>query len=365
MMATTMTTIPAFTRLQESDHEAVLFCQDRATGLKGFIALHNTTLGPGLGGCRMMAYPNEEAALQDVLNLSRAMTYKNALAGLDYGGGKSLIWLESPQQKTPALVQAFAHRIHLLAGSYYTATDIGSTSEDMRLMREVTPYVSALDPNDGGLGDSSTLTGFGVYQGIKAAVKHQRGTDSLEGLTLAIQGTGKVACHLMSYLVKENCRILASDTNPAATAYAKAQFPDIELVAPETLFTLPVDVLSPNAIGGTITQQVAETTTATIIAGGANNPLAAPQLADTLQARGILFAPDFAINSGGVILLSTELAKGTVDEARVQTARIYNTALKVFQYAETHGLNPLVAAEQLALHRIATSQAAPVSTTIN
>lgn len=347
-----------FDPLAVADHEAVVLCQDSASRLKGFIALHNTTLGPGLGGCRMMVYPNEAAALADVLQLSRAMTYKNALAGLDYGGGKGVIFLERPEQKTPALVQAMGRRIGLLGGGYYTATDIGSTSDDMWLMRQESPYVSALAPEHGGLGDSATLTGYGVYKGILAAVKHAQGRTELGGLKIALQGTGKVAFHLAKYLVEEGCELVVSDTSAAALARFTAAYPRARVVSQDVIFQQDVDVLSPNAIGGTITPAVVEAMTAKLIVGGANNPLSSPDVADLLQSRGILFAPDFAINSGGVILLAAELAGETVEQARENTAGIYDTLLRVFAHSDKQGVNPLEAAIALAQSRINTKLAA-------
>jgi glutamate dehydrogenase/leucine dehydrogenase len=343
-----------FTQIESHGHEGLLTVQDAATGLRGYIGLHNTTLGPGLGGCRMMRYADEAAALKDALSLSEAMTYKNALAGLQYGGGKGVIWLQPGQEKTPELVKAFAKRIDLLKGAYYTATDIGSTSDDMVMMKTITPYVSALPPEQGGLGDSAILTGLGVYMGMKAAVKHRLGKDSLKGLRIAIQGAGKVAWHMLNHLRhEEDVTLYITDTQPAAIERCKALVPHINVVASEEIWHTPVDVLSPNAIGGTITQAVLESTQAKIVAGGANNPLEHKALAEVMQQKGILFAPDFAINSGGVIVLSTELAHGTLEAATEKTNAIYDTALRVFDYAERHQLNTLAAAIALAKQRIA------------
>jgi valine dehydrogenase (NAD+) len=301
----------------------------------------------------MMRYPDEASALKDALALSEAMTYKNALAGLNYGGGKGVIWLRPGQEKSPALVQAFAKRIDLLRGAYYTATDIGSTSADMVAMKAITPYVSALPPEQGGLGDSAILTGLGVYMGMKAAVQHRLGQASLKGLRIAIQGAGKVAWHLLNHLQhEEDITIYMTDTQPEALARCQTLFPALQVVAPEAIWQVPADVLSPNAIGGTLTQTVVDTTSAKVVAGGANNPLACADLADAMQQRGILFAPDFAINSGGVIVLSTELALGTLEDATEKTRAIYDTALNVFHYAEQHGVNTLRAAKALAWQRI-------------
>jgi glutamate dehydrogenase/leucine dehydrogenase len=284
------------------------------------------------------------------------MTYKNALAGLNYGGGKGVIWLQPNQTKTPELVKAMGKRIALLKGSYFTATDVGSTSADMKLMRGESPYVSALAPEDGGLGCSAILTGYGVYLGMKASAKVRFGTDSLEGRTIAIQGTGKVASHMMGYLQHEGCKVIVTDAYaPALEAFLKA-YPMAEAVAPEAIWQVKADILSPNAIGGSITPEVVQHTEATIIAGGANNPLSEASVADLLQQRGIAFAPDFAINSGGVITLSAELAGQTFDEAKAQTAGIYDTTLRIFEKAEADKTNTLQAAIAVAQARIDSAQ---------
>jgi glutamate dehydrogenase/leucine dehydrogenase len=348
--------VALFDRLNALGHEAVFVVQNDETGLKGFIALHNTSLGPGLGGCRIMNYLSEEAAFEDVLKLSEAMTYKNALAGLQYGGGKAVIWLQPGQVKTPELVRTMGKRIGVLRGSYYTATDIGSTSADMEIMKEVTPYVSALPPEKGGLGDSAILTGLGVFQGIKSTVAYQHGQDSLEGLTIAIQGAGKVAYHMLTHLKKEYeqayFNVILADTYAPAVDRCVELFPSIKVVEPDEIWQVKADILSPNAIGGTLTSEVIAKTQASVIAGGANNPLAKKSVADEMRQKGILFAPDFAINSGGVIVLSTELAKGTLEEATEKTNGIYETAQRIFRLAEERQINTLDAAIMLAKERI-------------
>lgn len=342
-----------FKKLQQYGHEAIVPVQDDTTGLKGFIGLHNTTLGPGLGGCRVMAYANEAAALEDALKLSEAMTYKNALAGLNYGGGKGVIWLQPGQEKTPELIRSFGKRIGLLRGAYYTATDIGSTSDDMVIMRGESPYVSAMPPEKGGLGDSAVLTGLGVYMGIKAAVKYQRGLDNLAGLTIAIQGAGKVAYHLINHLKnEENLTVYLADTYSPAIERCVEAMPSITVVKPAEIWEVEADILSPNAIGGTITGDVINATSATIIAGGANNPLQHKELSHRIKEKGICFAPDFAINSGGVIVLSTELAGGTFEEATQKTRGIYDTAMNIFKIADERDMNTLDAAIALAQERI-------------
>jgi glutamate dehydrogenase/leucine dehydrogenase len=354
-----------FDRLNALGHEGIFVVQDDETGLKGFIALHNTSLGPALGGCRMMHYPTEEAAFEDVLKLSEAMTYKNALADLHYGGGKAVIWLQPGQVKTPELVRAMGKRIGALRGAYFTATDIGSTSADMEIMKDATPYVSALPPEKGGLGDSAILTGLGVFQGIKSAVAYKHGQDSLEGLTIAIQGAGKVAYHMLTHLKKEyehaHFNVVLADTYAPAVDRCVELFPQIKVVEPDEIWQVKADILSPNAVGGTLTSDVIAQTQASVIAGGANNPLSKKSVADEIRQKGILFAPDFAINSGGVIVLSTELAKGTLEEATEKTKGIYETAQCIFQVAEERGINTLDAAISLAKERIEAASKRPTA----
>ncbi|MFM7469506.1 MAG: Glu/Leu/Phe/Val family dehydrogenase [Vampirovibrionales bacterium] len=341
-----------FELIQQVDHEAVFFVSDKTTGLRAFIALHNTRLGPGLGGIRMKAYPSEQAALEDVLLLSKAMSYKNAMAGLNYGGGKALMILDKPEDKTPERLEALARRIDLLKGSYYGAGDIGSTTDDLRIMKRVTPYFGGLAQEDGGLGDSSTLTGLGVYLGMKAAFKAKTGSDSLAGKTVAVQGAGKVGFHLMSYLVKEGALVKTSDVNSQALQYVKAQLPQVEVVTPHALFETPVDVFSPNAVGGVITEDLAQTLQTQVVAGGANNPLATEQAGVILQHRDILFAPDFIVNAGGVILIASEIEGKTYEQAKAHTETIYDNTLRVLEYAKAHSMLPHKAAIALAEKRI-------------
>jgi glutamate dehydrogenase/leucine dehydrogenase len=341
-----------FELIQQADHEAVFFVSDKASGLRAFIALHNTNLGPGLGGIRMKAYPSEQAALEDVLLLSKAMSYKNAMANLHYGGGKALMILDKPEDKTPERLQALAHRIDLLQGRYYGAGDIGSTTDDLRIMKRITPYFGGLAQQDGGLGDSSTLTGLGVYLGMKAAFKAKTGSDVLAGKTVAVQGAGKVGYHLMSYLVKEGAKVLTTDVNTQALSEVKNHLPQVDVVSPEALLSSPVDIFSPNAVGGVITEAVAQNLQAQVVVGGANNPLATEQAGVILHERGVLFAPDFIVNAGGVILIASEIEGKTYEQAKAHTETIYDNTLRVLEYAQAHDMLPLKAAIHLAERRI-------------
>lgn len=341
-----------FDLIQQDNHEAVLFVSDKASGLRGFIGIHNTNLGPGLGGCRMKAYTNEQEALEDVLKLSRAMTYKNAMANLNFGGGKTVVILDRPEDKTPERLEALAHRIALLKGSYYGAGDIGSNAADLRIMKRITPYFGGLAQEDGGLGDSSTLTGYGVYLGLKATVKFTTGSDSLKGLRVAVQGAGKVGYHLMKYLVQEEAQVFTADVNQFALEFVKAELPAVNVVPLDELMTMESDVFSPNALGGVITEPIAQTLKTRMVVGGANNPLASAMAGETLKQRGVVFAPDFVVNAGGVILIASEIEGKTYDQAKAHTETIYDNTLRVLSYAKDNNLLPLDAALALGNQRI-------------
>jgi leucine dehydrogenase len=346
-----------FEMIQKRGHEGVFFCSDPEVGLRGIIAIHDTTLGPALGGCRMKAYSSEAEALTDVLRLSRAMTYKSSMAGLNLGGGKSVVILDRPEQKTPELLKAFAERIALLKGNYIGAGDVGSDTHDLHLMKQHCPYITGLAKEDGGLGDSSILTSLGVFKGIQAAVKEKLGRDDLDGLKVAIQGAGKVGFHLVEHLLNSGCKVYMSDINEKALQHAKEVYPSIEICDSLQLFDKEVDVFSPNAIGGVITEGVAHGLKAKILAGGANNPLGDEKVAKILHQRGILYAPDFVINAGGVIMVAFELEKLSFEAAEKKTLDIYNTTLRVFEYAKSHNLLPWDAARELAIKRIQEAQA--------
>ncbi len=346
-----------FDLIQKRGHEGVFFCSDPKTGLRAIIAIHDTTLGPALGGCRMKGYSSEAEALTDVLRLSRAMTYKSSMAGLKLGGGKSVVMLDNPAQKTPELLKAFAERINLLKGTYIGAGDVGSDTNDLHIMHQVSPYITGLAKEDGGLGDSAILTSLGVFRGIEAAAKEKLHRDDLDGLRVAIQGAGKVGFHLVEHLLNAGCTVYISDINAKALAHMKELYPAVTLCDSLQLYDKEVDVFSPNAIGGIITEGVAHGLKAKILAGGANNPLASEQVAVTLQKRGILYAPDFVINAGGVIMVACELENLSFEAAHDKTMGIYDTTLQVFDYAKRNELLPWDAARELAVKRIEESQA--------
>jgi glutamate dehydrogenase/leucine dehydrogenase len=346
-----------FDMLQTRGHEGVFFCSDAQTGLRAIIAIHDTTLGPALGGCRMKSYTSEAEALTDVLRLSRAMTYKSAMAGLNLGGGKSVVILDRPEHKTPALLKAFAERINLLKGNYIGAGDVGSNTDDLKVMRQHSPYITGLAEADGGLGDSSILTALGVFRGIQAAVFQKLGRSDLDGIKVAIQGAGKVGFHLLEHLLNAGCTVFISDLNDAALAQVRECYPTVKTCDILRLYEQEVDVFSPNAIGGAITEDIAHALKARIVAGGANNPLSSEKAAQILHQRGILYVPDFVINAGGVIMVACEVEHLSFEAAREKTMGIYETTLRVFEFAQQSHLLPWNAAQKLALNRIEEAQA--------
>ncbi len=341
-----------FDLIVRRNHEAVIFCSEPKVGLKAIIAIHDSTLGPALGGCRMKGYTSEEEALKDVLRLSRAMTYKSSMAGLNLGGGKSVVILDNPAQKTPELLRAFAERINLLKGSYIGAGDVGSDTRDLHIMHECSPWITGLAKEDGGLGDSAILTSLGVFMGIKAAVKERLGKEDMDGLKIAVQGAGKVGHLLVGHLLEAGCKVYISDINQKALQQVKDEHPEVEICDSLSLYDKEVDVFSPNAIGGVVSEGVAYGLKAKILAGGANNPLAEASVAKILHERGILYAPDFVINAGGVIMVACEIEKQSFETAHQKTLGIYDTTLRVFEYAKQQGMQPWDAAKQLAVKRI-------------
>ncbi len=341
-----------FDFIREKNHEAVVFCSDKETGLKGIIAIHDTSLGPALGGCRMKSYPSEEAALQDVLKLSRAMTYKASAAGLNLGGGKSVVILEEGQKKTPELLKCFAERIALFGGNYIGAGDVGSDTKDLKIMHDHCQHIVGLAEEDGGLGDSAILTSLGVFQGVRAAVKERLGREDLQGLRIAVQGAGKVGFMLIDYLLDSGCNVVISDPNADAISRIKEHYPAVQVCDSSEIYFQDVDVFSPNAIGGLLTDEIAQKMTAKVIAGGANNPFATESAGKILYDRDILYAPDFVINAGGLIMVACEIEKLSFDQAKGRVEGIYDRTLRVFHYAKEKNLSPWEAARQLAVERI-------------
>lgn len=343
---------PVFGQHSFNDHEQIVFCHDKDTGLKAIIGIHNTVLGPALGGTRMWNYANEWEALNDVLRLSRGMTYKSAISGLNLGGGKAVIIGDAKADKTPEMMIKFGQFIHSLSGKYITAEDVGTTTPDMDLIRDVTPYVTGISESKGGSGNPSPVTAYGVYMGMKAAAKHRFGSDSLNGKRVLVQGTGHVGETLIDYLTKEGALVQIADINHARMEEVAAKY-GAKIYMGDDVYSADVDIYAPCALGATVNDETIGRLKAKIIAGAANNQLANEQVhGRILQEKGILYAPDFLINAGGIINVYAEIVGYDKAEALRRTENIYNTTLEIFSFAEANGITTQQAAMSIAQKRI-------------
>ncbi len=338
---------------ERAEHEQVVFCQDTRTGLKAIIGIYSTALGPGLGGTRFYPYESEDEALADVLRLSKAMAYKNALAGLDLGGGKAVIIGDPAQLKTEALLRAYGRFVASLGGRYITACDVGTRSEDMDIIARECRYVTGRTTAHGGAGDSSVLTALGVMHGMRAAAEHAWGSASLRGRTVGVEGVGKVGHRLVDHLIEAEADVVVCDVSAEATRAVRARHPQVRVVdGIDGLVAGKLDVLAPCALGGTLTERVVNALTARIVCGGANNQLAHHGVEKLLADRGIIYAPDYVVNAGGVIQVADELAGFSFERARAATEQIFATTARVLKIAESDGVPPSVAADRLAERRM-------------
>ncbi len=336
-----------------AEHEQVVFCNDPASGLRAIIALHSTVLGPGLGGTRFYPYASTDDALRDVLNLSRGMTYKNSLAGLDLGGGKAVIIGDPTTAKTEALLRAYGRFVQSLNGRYLTACDVGTFSVDMDVVARECDFVTGRTVAHGGAGDSSVLTAYGVFQGMRASAEATWGEPTLSGRTVGVAGVGKVGRHLVRHLTEDGAAVVVTDVNAEAVLRVREEHPGTRVVtSTEALLAERLDVYSPNALGGALTDDVVETLTARIVCGGANNQLAHPGVEKRLEERGILYAPDYCVNSGGVIQVADELEGFSFERAKQRASQIFETTCRVFELARTDGVPPAIAADRLAERRM-------------
>jgi leucine dehydrogenase len=343
---------PVFGQPSFNDHEQVVFCHDKDTGLKAIIGIHNTVLGPALGGTRMWSYANEWEALNDVLRLSRGMTYKSAISGLNLGGGKAVIIGDAATDKTPEMITRFGQFVNSLSGKYITAEDVGSTTEDMDLIRDVTPYVTGISESRGGSGNPSPVTAYGVYMGMKAAAMHQFGSDKLNGKKILVQGVGHVGETLIDYLTKEGALIQVTDINEEKLQHVSAKY-GAQIFAGDDIYSADVDIYAPCALGATINDTTINRIKAKVIAGAANNQLAVEQVhGKILMEKGISYAPDFLINAGGIINVYAEIVGYNKAEALKRTENIYNTTLEIFHFAEANSITTHQAAMQIAQKRI-------------
>lgn len=338
--------------MQESEHEQVLFCQDKETGLKAIIAIHNTVLGPSLGGTRMWNYENEREALIDVLRLSRGMSYKSALAGLDLGGGKAVIIGDSRKDKSEALFRRFGRFVDSLNGRYITAEDVGISTGDIVEVSKETDYVAGLPREMGGSGDPSPVTAYGVFMGMKAAAKVAFGTDDLNGRTVAVQGVGSVGEHLCNYVHQDGGSLIVTDIHVEPLNRMKELY-GAQVVAPDEIYDVAADIYSPCALGATINDDTLGRLKCSVIAGAANNQLADEQIhGKSVMENGILYAPDFLINAGGIINCFWELKGYNETAAMNQTAAIYDTTLRIFEISQKENIPTYLAANRLAEDRI-------------
>ncbi|GAB3382273.1 amino acid dehydrogenase [Spongiibacter taiwanensis] len=331
------------------NHELVVFREDPKSGLKAIIAIHNTNLGPALGGCRMYAYANDGLALDDVLRLSRGMTYKSALAGLPLGGGKSVIIGDPATHKSRELLLAMGDFVDSLGGKYISAEDSGTSVADMKVLASRTAHVSGINNQQKYGGDPSPFTAHGVYLGILAALRHRRGRGNLSGVKVALQGAGAVGRNLISLLKKGGATVFASDVNAVNLAQAEAL--GAEIVDNARITTLDADVFSPCAMGGIINDDTVDVIRAEIVAGAANNQLAHPEHGERLRQRGILYAPDFVINAGGIIDVYMQRANGNQLQSEAKTKAIGDTLTAIFVRADKEEKGTAVIAEALAEER--------------
>jgi leucine dehydrogenase len=337
-----------FADIQSMGHEQVVLCHDASCGYLGVVAIHDTTLGPALGGTRFWNYKSTDEAITDALRLARGMTYKSAVAGLALGGGKSVIVGDNKRRDHEALFRAHGRFIETLGGRYITAEDVGTSPDDMELVRLETDHVAGLM---GHSGDPSPVTSYGVYKGMKAAAKFRWGSDSLEGKTIAVQGAGKVAYYLCQHLKEEGASIIVTDIDAEKVKRVVKEM-GAKAVAPDEIYDQKADVYAPCALGATVNDETLKRLKVEVIAGGANNQLAEERHGDELERKGITYAPDYVINGGGVINVYGELHGWTMQQAKKKAGEIYDTIHRVLEMAKQEGIPSYQAADRVAEQRI-------------
>ncbi|MFE5756409.1 Leu/Phe/Val dehydrogenase [Streptomyces massasporeus] len=339
----------------QGGHEQVVLCQDRASGLKAVIALHSTALGPALGGTRFYPYANEAEAVADALNLARGMSYKNAMAGLDHGGGKAVIIGDPDTIKSEELLLAYGRFVASLGGRYVTACDVGTYVADMDVVARECRWTTGRSPENGGAGDSSVLTAFGVYQGMRASAQHLWGDPALRGKRVGIAGVGKVGHHLVEHLRAEGAEVLITDVREEAVGRILAAHPTGVTAVADTATLIRaegLDIYAPCALGGALNDDTVPALTAKVVCGAANNQLAHPGVEKDLADRGILYAPDYVVNAGGVIQVADELHGFDFDRCKAKASKIFDTTLAIFARAKEDGIPPAAAADRIAEQRM-------------
>jgi len=337
-----------FETLAETDHEQLVYCHEPSSGYRGIIAIHNTTLGPALGGTRYWHYKSESDAVIDALRLSRGMTYKAAVAGLSLGGGKSVVMANHGTQDREAVFRAHGRFIESLKGRYITAEDVGTSPADMDYIKLETEHVVGLQ---GRSGDPSPVTAYGVYQGIKAAAKVRLGSDSLAGKTVAVQGCGHVGYYLCGYLHEEGARLVVTDIDTEKVKRVVEEF-RAKAVGLDEIYGVQADVFAPCALGAVINDNTIRQLKVKVVAGGANNQLAEERHGDMLEEKNILYAPDYVLNAGGLINVNSELEGWSAERAKRKAGEIYDTLLRLFDLAKEEGIPTYRAADRLAERRI-------------
>jgi leucine dehydrogenase len=342
-----------FELMQSMGHEQVVFCHDPNSGLNAIIAIHNTTLGPALGGTRLWPYHNSDEAVIDALRLSRGMTFKAAISGLNLGGGKAVI-MADPSQKSEALWRRYGKFVDSLNGKYITAEDVNTAASDMEFIAMQTDHVTGVPEYMGGSGDPSPFTAYGVYMGMKASAKKAWGNDDLSGKKVLVQGVGHVGQYLVGHLVKEGAKVYITDINEAKIKQTQQDNPGVEVVAGASIFDLDIDIYAPCALGATLNTESISKLKAKVVAGAANNQLADEDVhGPMLIEKGILYAPDFLINAGGLINVAAELETYNADRVKGNVEKIYNRTLEIFALSEKEGIHTQAAAMKIAEKRIA------------
>ncbi|MGY5033849.1 Leu/Phe/Val dehydrogenase [Streptomyces sp. 900116325] len=339
----------------QGGHEQVVLCQDRASGLKAVIAIHSTALGPALGGTRFYPYASEEEAVSDALNLARGMSYKNAMAGLDHGGGKAVIIGDPEKIKTEELLLAYGRFVASLGGRYVTACDVGTYVADMDVVARECRWTTGRSPENGGAGDSSVLTAFGVFQGMRASAQHLWGDPTLRGRKVGVAGVGKVGRHLVEHLLKDGAEVVITDVRDESVRRITELHPEVTVAADTATLirTEGLDIYAPCALGGALNDDTVPVLTAKVVCGAANNQLAHPGVEKDLADRSILYAPDYVVNAGGVIQVADELHGFDFDRCKAKASKIFDTTLAIFARAKDDGIPPAAAADRIAEQRMA------------
>ncbi|HUX47509.1 MAG TPA: Glu/Leu/Phe/Val dehydrogenase [Desulfosporosinus sp.] len=340
-----------FDYLEKYDYEQLVICQDKTSGLKAIICIHDTTLGPALGGTRMWNYDSEEDAILDALRLAKGMTYKNAAAGLNLGGGKTVIMGDSRTQKSEELFRAFGRYVQSLNGRYITAEDVGTTVRDMDWVKLETEFVTGVSSSSGASGDPSPMTARGVWRGMKAAAKEAYGSDSLKGKTVAIQGLGHVGYYLAKHLHEEGAKLIVTDIHDDVIKRVVDEM-GATAVGSEKIFGVEADIFAPCAMGAVINDETIPQFKFKVIAGAANNVLKEERHGDKLHELGIIYAPDYVINAGGVINVADELEGYNYDRALVKVEMVYDNVAKVIEIAKRDNIPTYKAADRMAEERI-------------